>query len=153
MTPSRLPSAAITMERMMLRSRLAAAVAALLVASSIPAVAGGWSHGYEADYDSYYDAPAYGYRSYGIAAVPVVTYEFVPVPFVSHQRVLIVNQGPTYVPTSVGYIWPTVEYAPPRTFPYGSSGYGRQAYYGHRHHHRHHHVRSYRGHHPMPGYK
>jgi hypothetical protein len=133
-----------------MRMSVAAAAAALIGLSAAPAVAGGCCYGgygyggygygygrYVAEIDYTYDAP------------PPVVFRMVPVPVPTAQPVLIVNQGPTFVPTVTNYVTPTVTYEYPRVFPYGSSGYGpRYAYKRHYHRHRHRHD-----HMPMPGYK
>jgi hypothetical protein len=146
-----------------------AAVAGLLVTSA-PAIAGGWD---DDDYDVGYGVTSYGHghgagyghglgygyghRPYSVASVPVLGYQLVAVPMMTHQKVLVVNQGPTFVPTTVNYITPTVTFEYPRTFPYGSSGYGRR--YGHHHHHAHyrkgwhHGARYHSRRHRDPGYK
>ncbi len=93
--------------------RSIAAAATLSAIAVTPAAAGGWG------YDHYrYQAcctPVF-------APPPVVHYDVVPLP-IPQEPVLIVNQGPTFPPTIVNYITPTVTYARLRVFPYGSSGY------------------------------
>lgn len=91
------------------------AIAAALSAIAItPAAAGGWGHDH--------------YR-YQACCTPVFAPPPVAVPYdvihmpIPQEPVLIVNQGPTFPPTIVNYITPTVTYAPLRVFPYGASGY------------------------------
>ena len=129
-----------------MRMSVAAAAAALIGLSVAPAGAGGGccygGYGYGYGYGRYVAEIDYTYD-----APPPVVYRLVPV--ATAQPVLLVNQGPTFVPTVMNYITPTVTYEEPRVFPYGASGYGSRYAYR-RHHHRH-----YHGHRqmPMPGYK